>query len=270
MKVGILGMLRHNIDVTYYTNGEIWDWRFGSLDGGRGQKVLSIRFDRAKPHKAINDPTITLEDIREGRRRAKKDTTVVIQGLAPEDVQFENYLFLIPPVNAGALETEIGTIMTGEIYRARVYVKGIYVETRSDPPALHYGVNFTRAALDRDRRSCMSDNTVGQTLVEIWDTLVREGKPGAVRKYLDLLLDKREWLEVQLADEWITRESAERLVKELRSLHPDQFFYCADGKDVTEVFPLWSYVNIRTSESFAIVYNRVRFRYPGDYGTCWP
>jgi hypothetical protein len=237
MKVGIIGLLRHGAKVFYYTSKQIWEWRFAY--GQYNHRLLCVRASDAKPRKAVKDPTIKHEVIREARRNSKKDLTVVVLGINEDDIIISDYLFLHKPARESEHSTNIGSLLTSEQHRGKIFVKGIFVEerTRGDPPPLYYGVNFSKAALDRDRRSMMTGNAVATSLSEMWDRVISEGRPGMVKKYLHLLLsnDPDGYLEILTAARSIRPITAGLLHMELQRKYPDRFFYCAEHPNATEV-----------------------------------
>lgn len=238
MKVGILALLRADMSVTYYTNKEIWDWIFYDWIDPRGKpaRLLTIDLHPYQPRKARNDPFIS-DDVREARRTAKCDTTVIVEGGYQElDIEFKDYLFLVNPPPDTLLETNFGAILTSDNYKSKIFVKGIFVEKRGseDPPALYYSVDFSKAALDRDRRSLMTGPQVTATLSKIWNELVSKDKGDAATRYLKLLLDKDDHLETLEASKHINNSSARKLFNTLSLLRPGKFFYNSEDPNVSE------------------------------------
>ena len=252
MKVGILALLRNDMKVTYYTNKEIWKWCFHSYplpDGNWNHNVLSVKLAPYAPRKALEDPNID-DDIRTARRSANKHTTVIVDRAHPFDVGFENFLFLVRPKSDEVLSTEWGSILLSKDYRWKVFVKGIFVEERGvrDPPALYYGVDFSRAALNRDRQSLMTRGEVASTIVRMWNSLITAETQGdkIVGAYLQIMLKKVESLDTTMAGELLSRQAAERLLAQLRAMYPaDAFFYFDQDETASEVphishsFSIW-------------------------------
>ena len=241
MKVGIIALLRHRAKVSYYTNREIWDWCFHDFEDPNGQisNLLTIKLAPYQPKKAKLDTFIT-EDTREARRTAKKDTTVIVQGYYDLDIRFNDYLFLVNPLPETLLETKFGSILTGNDYRFKIFVKGIYVDQRDtlNPPILAYGVNFSKVALDRDRRSVMTESQAAKTLSEMWNDLIERDQGNSVEKYLELLVGDRATLETLEAGAYITEASGKKLFEKLKSnFPPGTFFFNAEDKNIAEVIP---------------------------------
>jgi hypothetical protein len=234
MKVGIMGLLREGIEVTHYTNKEIWKWVFENEDN---QQVLGVTTANAKPKKAKCE-YIRIEAIRRARMNSKKDTTVIIENVEEGDIVFASYLFLVRPAPDRIFKTERGSILLADEYKGKLFVKGILVDERDseNPPALYFGVDFSDVAVTRDRKNVMSDSKTAKTLSRMWDSLISGGNADATSKYLKVLLEKEECFEAMQAEHWISLSSAEILFKQLVKESPDRsFFYCADAKDAEEV-----------------------------------
>jgi hypothetical protein len=176
--------------------------------------------------------------MRQGRRNAARDTTVIVEGIRDTDVVLDDYLFLRQPPKDTVFSTDLGSLLTDDKYRAKVYVKGIFVEKRTinDPPPLYYGVNFNHTSLDRDRRSVMSGHSVASSLAKMWDIVISKDQPGTAEKYLDLLLAHDDnFMEVLHANRSISRESAVVLLRGLQNRFPEKFFHCAEDPNAVEV-----------------------------------
>ena len=192
---------RHGAEVTYYMNREIWKWCFHDFVDPNGQvsKLLSINLTPYQLKLAEADTTIN-EDVRAARRTAYKDRTVIVQGYWDLDIRFNDYLLLVNPPPETLFQTNSGTILTGDDYRSKIFVKGIFVEQRraNNPPSLTYGVNFSSVVLDRDRRSLITESRSAKTFSEIWNDLIEREQGNSVDKYfwncyLEITIPSRRW-----------------------------------------------------------------------------
>lgn len=234
MKLGIMALLRKKIEVSHYTNKEIWKWEFVDEEG---QLALGVKTSNAKPTKAKHED-IAIEAIRSARTNSKKDTTVIVQKIEARDINFGSYLFLVKPAPDRIFKTERGSILLADEYKGKMFVKGILVEIRDseNPPTLCFGVDFNYVEVTRDRKNVMSDRDTGETLCQMWNSLISGGNADATSKYLKLLLEKEECFEALQAEHFISRPSAEMLFKQLCTESPARsFFYCGDAKDAEEV-----------------------------------
>lgn len=239
MKVGILALLRKGCSVSYYTNKEIWQWCFCDFYDpyGNTSNQLTIQLQPSRPRNAVRDASIS-EDVRAARRSASRHTTVIVENSRQSlDIDFEDYLFLVKPPESSLLASKYGVILTSIEHRQRMFVKGIFVEQRGKGhrPPLYYGVDFSQAALDRDRRLWMTENQIAETLGNIWDDLISRDHPGALDIYLKLLCisDKYGVLETQYAKETLQPRSVEKLFRRLIESSPqDHFFYNVEDNNV--------------------------------------
>ena len=240
MKVGIIALLRQGFEVTYFTNKEIWDWRFHDYNDPNGVVVsdlLTIELSPCSPRKAMIDPLIS-DNIREARKVAHKDTTVIVQGSHELNININDYLFLVNPPSETLLKTALGTILTSDEYKSKIFVKGIFVEERGirNPPALAFGVDFNKITRDRDRRSLITGSQIALTLAEMWNTSISEDQGTSVEKYLKLMLSNDDYLETVKAEECISQVVAEKLFEKLRtSFSMETFFYNREDADVSKV-----------------------------------
>ena len=196
--------------------------------------MLTVNLRPYQPRKAKIDPRIS-EDVREARRSANRDTTVIVEGVREYHIHFSDYLFLVNPSSEGLLKAKLGTIITASTYRFKIFVKGIYVEEWSWEPTLEYGVDINKAALDRDRKSTLTKGEVIRTLAEIWNDLIERDQGNALELYLRLMLASKDHLETLGADKQMSLSTVRKLFSKLKEQHPNAFFYCMDEPRVAEV-----------------------------------
>ena len=239
MKVGICALLRLGMQVNYYTNKEIWEWYFGRRfwhGDLKIQRKLLIRLHPHRPRIAKQNPHLN-DDVILARTAAAKHTTVIVQSHFPMPINFGDYLFLHPPT--GEIQsTDLGRLILDDKYRHKIFVKGIYIEERgrNNPPPLRYGVDFSMASLDRDRRSLMTHSEAANTMARMWDTIIaRAPMESGTYKYLEILLEEENYLETLGAERNISMNTAQALMKALCSTNPGKFFYSKEDKDISEV-----------------------------------
>jgi len=241
MKVGICALLRCGLQVCYYTNREIWEWHFSRRYWSGENKVLNKLLIQLHPHKprlAKRDPHLH-QNVREARMLAGKSTTVVVRSKYKMNIDFGDYLFLQPPTGE-IRNTELGTVILDDKYRHKIFVKGIFIESRDpgNPPPVRYGIDFSQASLDRDRRNFMTHSEAANSIARIWDIIIsRAPDDTTTQKYLELLLKEVDYLDVLSAETCISLPSAQALFRQLLSLYPGAFFYSKENKEISEVFP---------------------------------
>jgi L-rhamnose isomerase len=238
MKIGIIALLREHLQVAHYTNKEIWNWCFRpEYDSeGRALEMLTVHLQRYRPRLAKEDQSIS-QDERDARLIAHRHTTVIVKAQKNRDfgIDFDDYLFLHRPSDDGLMTTKLGSVLTAEQYRSKIYVKEVFMDEHQDKPILRYGINFAEAQLDRDRKTPVSNSKAQETIAKIWNELIERGEGDAAKQYLKVLLEPDDHLETLEAKSWITKPSAQKLFETLRTLQPDCFFFNADEPDPTEV-----------------------------------
>jgi len=137
LKLGILALVRAGHDVKVRNGDEVW--------------IPSIQ------RSDVFDDDVLVFDIT-GGREAKNRVRVEIGGVTREAWEKfkEAFLFLRRPKKSEHIDTYNGTLLLGEKFKGKVFVKGIFVQT---DPDLNFGYDLTRdVELDRDRKMVESWN----------------------------------------------------------------------------------------------------------------
>lgn len=136
-KLGILALLRAGHAVTIRNGGEVWTPTIALSEKFAGAKVLV--FDIQKGRKDTNRLAIEVSGI---------SSALFRDAIAPR------FLWLTrDPDPDTVVVTAAGTLLLGEAHRGRLFVKGIFVETK---PELTVGFDFRDAEVDRDRKMVQS------------------------------------------------------------------------------------------------------------------
>jgi hypothetical protein len=225
MKVGILALLRTGKKVIYETNGERWDWILWSWKEIADTKLLAIRISNSK------------------RSLANKQTTVTVHRASWNDIRPDNYLFLSPPANGDELRSSYGSILLGSEYRHKIFLKGIYVETKLvGEQALFYGINFQSSngiETGRDRSALVSNNAAAQAMYKMWSELITNHNKDATARYFQLLRDYEGSFDVLNARKLVQEPIAKKLLEKAKEdMGPTAFFYCPEKCDSEVHFPL--------------------------------
>lgn len=130
LKLGILALVRAGHHVKIRNGSEVWTPTI----------ERSMTFDE-------DVLTFNIEYGRSDRVRIR----VEIGGVKREDWDLlrKNFIFLERPKKDEAIKTIAGTLLTGDYYKGRVYVKGIFVQS---DPELGFGYDLLDVELDRDRK----------------------------------------------------------------------------------------------------------------------
>jgi hypothetical protein len=136
LKLGVLALVRAGHPVKIRNRDEVW---IPSLE----------RSD-------VFDEDVLTFEIQKGRKPENR-VRVEVGGVTKEawDLMKPCFLFLVHPKKDEAIKTYKGTLLLGEEYKGKIYVKGIFVQT---DPELGFGYDLVDAELDRDRRMVESWN----------------------------------------------------------------------------------------------------------------
>jgi hypothetical protein len=136
LKLGTLALLRDRYPVKIRTGDEVWEPRL-EISDTFGEEVLSFHINGGREYK----------------NRVRVEVGHISRQLW-EEIS-ETFLFLKPPTDIETVKTVSGTLLLGEKYAGKVYVKGIFVQNHSD---LSFGYDLRDVELDRDRRMIESWN----------------------------------------------------------------------------------------------------------------
>lgn len=136
LKLGILALVRAGHAVKVRTGSEVWTptlERSETFD----EDVLTFRI--------------------EGGRSATNRVRVEVGGITKKawEEMKGNFLFLNAPSDAEMIVTYNGTLLMGDQFKQRIYVKGIFVQ---NDPAATFGYDLKEVELDRDRKMVESWN----------------------------------------------------------------------------------------------------------------
>jgi hypothetical protein len=164
LKLGMLALVRAGHDVKIRSGSEVWVPKIERSDRFDAE-VLTVHI--------------------EGGREPKNRVQVEIGGIAPEEWEefHSHFLFLSRLGKDQAIKTHSGTLLLGEQFKQKVYVKGIYVQRSND---FSFGYDLTTASVDRDRKMVDSFDLNFAT-AEIW-RLAMATRPDLIDSYISLLV----------------------------------------------------------------------------------
>lgn len=141
LKLGVLALVRGGRSVKIRTGGEVWT----------AYIARSERYDADVLHFDCK-----------GGNEEKRRVRVEIDNVSTSDWDTvkDRFLFLSKVKQDDRIDTNRGTLLLGDKYKGRVFVKGIYVQTSE---RLSYGYDFRDAEIDRDRKMISSWNLQWET-----------------------------------------------------------------------------------------------------------
>lgn len=135
LKLGVLALVRAGHPVKIRSGGETW---IPEISRSARFNADVLQFDIRKGNKFSDRVRIEIGGIPESEWLEMR----------------EHFLFLIPEDEQDRVETHFsGALLKGPRFVGRIYVKGIFVQTKGD---LKYGYDFRDADVDRDRRMISS------------------------------------------------------------------------------------------------------------------
>ena len=146
LKLAMLVLARAGHDVRIRSGSEVWVPKI----------VRSDKFDAE----------VLAVDIEKGRA-GKNRVQVEVGGISAEDFAATKdlFLFLCKPGVGERVQTNSGSLLLGERFKGRVYVKGIFVQNES---SLEHGYDLAEAEVDRDRKM-VEHWDLGYTMRRIWE-----------------------------------------------------------------------------------------------------
>jgi hypothetical protein len=130
LKLGVLALVRSGREVKIRTGGEVWT---ASIERSKQYQADTLHFDC------------------KGGNEDKQRVRVEISNVSETDWEGlrDRFLFLTKTRKNEIVETKRGSLLLGERFKGKIYVKGIYVQ---EDPQLQAGYDFMHADIDRDRR----------------------------------------------------------------------------------------------------------------------
>jgi len=201
LKLGVLALVRAGHSVKIRSGSEVW--------------VPSIQ----KSEKFNAD--VLCFNIDKGRA-AKDRVSVEIGEVLPEawESMKDCFLFLMKPTDLEEVEvkTTSGSLLLGEKYAGKVYVKGIFVQRDSN---LNYGYDFPDAEVDRDRKM-LSKWDMNYRCQNIWKEALNK-RPDLVTPFVRML--DQQAPDLDGLDEWsakyLSQTVREEVVKTFKERHGD-------------------------------------------------
>lgn len=192
LKLGVLALVRAGHEVKIRSGAEVW----------------IPKIERSEKF----DADVLVFYIEKGRE-PKNRVQVEVGGVGQDawDRFDDHFLFLAKIPNASCVRTGSGTLLLGEKYAKRVYVKGIFVQ---NAPDLNFGYDLRDATVDRDRK--MVDTfDLKYRASQIWREAMAK-RPGLIKEFCELLTQEagdvggiNDWNAHTFSDEVKTAVAAE-------------------------------------------------------------
>lgn len=233
-KVASLVMLRSGYRVRYEASRFYWNFQFG----GRASDLLYCKLtqmEKKKLTKQIEESKTrgSNEAANELRANIWDDITVKIgrvQGRG-DKVEKEDFLKWIKVSldldrPSKIIHTRHGSLILEDGFRGRIYLKGLLLEGESAAP-FKFCYNFRTGHVNRDRQRLSSPREEARTLAGIWEEAVVQNEGAALPELIKLLQANVAWPDVNLAEEYISKETSQKIWKNLqhRNVERKMFYY---------------------------------------------
>lgn len=201
LKLGVLALVRSGHEIKIRSGSEVW---VPSIERSEtfDEDVLTFKID--------------------GGREQKNRVRIEIGGVTKDawEKMKECFLFLNPPNENEHVTTQEGTLLLGEKFKGRIFVKGIFVQ--NDPESA-FGYDLKDVDLDRDRKMVESWNLKYHTR-KVFLTAVNR-KEDLFAQFTEVLLNPTtevESLDAYAASYDISTDLSAKVVKHFQEVHgPD-------------------------------------------------
>lgn len=176
LKLGVLALVRAGHPVKIRSGSEVW----------------VPKIERSEKF----DADVLVFYVEKGRE-PKNRVQVEVGNISEEEWKSfaDHFLFLSKMPDEFFIKTSVGSLLLGERFSHRIYVKGIFVQ---NAPEQEFGYDILNATVDRDRKMVDSFD-LNQRTQQIWrEALVT--RPDLITKFIELL--EREANDVAGLNEW--------------------------------------------------------------------
>jgi hypothetical protein len=235
-------MLRNGYRVRYEASSFYWNFQFGGREGD----LLYCKLTKMEKKKLIkqmeeNETRVSNKAARQMKANIWEDITVKIgriQGRG-DKIEREDFLKWIKVSldldrPSKIIHTRHGSLILDDEFRGRIYLKSLLLEGESATP-FRFCYNFYTGQVNRDRQRLSSPREEARTLAGIWGEAVIRNEGVAVPELIELLQANVAWPDVNLAEEYISRETAQRIWKNLQYRNAERklfYYYDQTGDQV--------------------------------------
>jgi hypothetical protein len=217
-------MARDRFQVRYESSCYYWNFRLGGNNG----RHLYCHLDPISNGKLEHDKGLHLDNDKKGSLSILKgkswgDVTVRIGrvhgpnwGERITRQQFMKWIKVVLDLDRplSCIETDHGTVILDETWSNRTYLKGLLLQGDSSKK-FKFGYNFLDGKVSRDRQRLSSSKEEVKLLASIWESATQSKSAGALKCYVDMLLDRTKWDDVKQAEDAISQFLANSIWKDL-------------------------------------------------------
>jgi hypothetical protein len=239
-KVASLVMIRRGYRVRYEASKFYWNFQFGGRDGDLLYcKLTQMEGKKLEKQMAEYEARVRSGSARELKANIWEDVTVKIgrvqgRGDRIERDDFLRWIKISLDLDRPSkiIRTRHGSLILDDEFRGRIYLKSLLLEGESATP-FKFCYNFYTGQINRDRQRLSSPREEARTLAKIWGEAVTLNEEAALPELIELLQADKPWPDVNLAEEHMSKETAQKVWQKLRNANADRklFYYFDQNGD---------------------------------------
>ncbi|KAK2627369.1 hypothetical protein QTJ16_003335 [Diplocarpon rosae] len=247
-KVASLVMVRKGYQVRYESSKFYWSFQFGGRDKRHLYCSLTPMKDSVIEKRMLAESArILAKKPRQLISNVWEDVSVKIgkvystKGTQIETAKFMEWIKVSFELNRpiDCIKAPDGDLVLNQKFGGRIYLKGLYIGGSITSKNLRFGYNLGYGNVNRDRARLIGADQEATILAKIWGHAILTGQEKYVTKYTKMLLedDAKQWADVNLAQDNISKSVAEKIWKHLLTCNPlgEVFYYNSPKQEDEDV-----------------------------------
>jgi hypothetical protein len=235
-KVASLVMLRRGYRVRYEASKYYWSFQFG----GRNRDILyckltGIQEKKLKKQMEDFEAKAKTGSPRELEANIWEDVTVKIgrilgKGDKVGRADFLKWIKVSLDLDRPSkiISACHSSLILNDEFKGRIYLKGLLLENEPATP-FKFCYNFYQGEVNRDRQRLSNEREEARILAKIWGEAIQLDEAATLTEFVELLQANRRWADVNLAEEYISIETAKKIWQQFQVENPEnRLFYYFD------------------------------------------
>jgi hypothetical protein len=236
-KIAALILTRDGYQVQYQSTSFNWKFYLGGPKGlhffcsltpisiRERRAQLKTAFQQESPRDMITNPS---EDVtvRIGSFDSGKGNKVTMEEFRE---WIEVSLDLHRPSNV--IETGVGSVIFDKNFSGKIFLKGLHLENYQSSKLFKYGYNFAKGSVGRDREKTANAQQEAHDLAAIWAVGIKDYQEITLAKYVEMMLDDKEWADINLVERYIIRPTLDKIWEFLLNGDPAREVFYHDDRN---------------------------------------